>query len=222
MIDKLVEKTIKFSLFVQIITTFVSLDGLFVKIPAKDSVLQEILAIEAFVQFIEGFFYVWVILALKDMKLMTPRRYIDWMITTPIMLLTTIIFMKYNENTNLPFTVKQFIEENKEDVIHIFIYNGLMLLFGYLGETNVIPKEIGIPIGFFFFYKSFSIVYKYAEKTEIGQNLFKFLVVAWALYGVAAMLPIKEKNICYNTLDIFSKNFYGLYIYYKVRQLRIN
>ena len=79
-----------------------------------------------------------------------------------------------------------------------------------------------IPIGFFFFYKSFSIIYKYAEKTEIGKNLFKFLVVAWALYGVAAMLPIKEKNICYNTLDIFSKNFYGLYIYYKVRQLRIN
>ena len=95
MIDKLVGKTIKFSLFVQIITTLVSLDGLFIKIPAKDSVLQEILAIEAFVQFIEGFFYVWVILALKDMKLMTPRRYIDWMITTPIMLLTTIIFMKY-------------------------------------------------------------------------------------------------------------------------------
>ena len=129
MIDKLVGKTIKFSLFVQIITTLVSLDGLFIKIPKKDSILQEILAIEAFVQFIEGFFYVWVILALKDMKLMTPRRYIDWMITTPIMLLTTIVFMKYNENTNLPFTVKQFIEENKEDVIHIFVYNLRRSLF---------------------------------------------------------------------------------------------
>ena len=29
---------------------------------------------------------------------MTPRRYIDWFITTPTMLISTIIFMEYRKN----------------------------------------------------------------------------------------------------------------------------
>ena len=38
---------------------------------------------------------------------------------------------------------------------------------------------------------------------------------------IFVMLPVKEKNLCYNVLDIFSKNFYGLYIYYRIRELRL-
>jgi hypothetical protein len=34
-------------------------------------------------------------------------------------------------------------------------------------------------------------------------------------------LPVKEKNLCYNVLDIFAKNFYGLYIYYRIRELQL-
>ena len=221
MLDKLVKNSIYLSLAVQILTTLISLDGFNIKIPPKDNILKDILGIETFVQFIEAFFYIWVILALHDTKSMTPRRYLDWMITTPIMLFTTIMFMKYNENKNKPFTVIEFIKTHKQDVIKLFVYNGLMLLFGYLVETNVIPKHIGIPIGFFFFFQSFRVIYKYAEKTELGKKLFKFLAFVWALYGVAAMLPMKQKNICYNMLDIVSKNFYGLYIYYQVKTISI-
>ena len=47
-------------------------------------------------------------------------------------------------------------------------------------------------------------------------KLFKFLVVVWGLYGIAAMTDIKSKNIAYNLLDIVSKNFYGLFIYYYI------
>ena len=43
--------------------------------------------------FVEAFFYIWVILALKDLKIMTSRRYIDWFITTPTMLVSTIVFL---------------------------------------------------------------------------------------------------------------------------------
>ena len=70
-------------------------------------------------------------------------------------------------------------------------------------------------------YLSFNLIYKeYAQKTEEGTKLFKFLVVIWGLYGVAAMTDLKTKNISYNILDIISKNFYGLYIYYQILQLK--
>ena len=36
----------------------------------------------------------------------------------------------------------------------------------------------------------------------------------WSLYGVAALLGDKLKNISYNILDIFAKNFYGLFLYF--------
>lgn len=226
MIDKLVKKTIHFSLFIQIITTLISLDGFSLNIPQQDFILKEILAIETIVQFVEGFFYTWIIFALNDLNKMTPRRYIDWTITTPIMLFSTIIFFKYNElkengqMTN--FTTYEFFQDNKENAIKIFIYNGLMLLCGFLGEIGVIDKRIGIPLGFAFFYKSFETIYtEYAVKTELGKQLFNILAGLWSLYGISAMLPLQQKNIAYNMLDIVAKNFYGLYIYYKIKQLQI-
>ena len=97
-----------------------------------------------------------------------------------------------------------------------------MLLFGYLGEINILPKYISIPIGFIFFYKSFNLIYtNYANKSVLGKKLFMFLLIVWSLYGVAAMFPVNPKNISYNLLDIVAKNFYGLYIYYKISQISI-
>ena len=57
----LVYKTIYLSLAIQIITTLISLHGFYVKLDDKDNILKDVLAIEAIVQFVEAFFYVWVI-----------------------------------------------------------------------------------------------------------------------------------------------------------------
>ena len=75
-------------------------------------------------------------------------------------------------------------------------------------------------MGYIFFAMSFSLIYGYAKETETGMHLFYFLTSVWSLYGVSAMLDETKKNICYNLLDIVSKNFYGLYIYYKIYELR--
>ena len=85
-----VTKTIYLSLFVQIVTSLVSLDGVDIHLDKNNLVLQDILKLELFVQLVEGIFYVWIIYGLKDFNKMTERRYIDWMITTPTMLLSTI------------------------------------------------------------------------------------------------------------------------------------
>ena len=222
--NTLVSKTIYFSLVVQIITTIVSFGGLFVKIKDSDYVLKEILLLEGVVQIIESCFYIWVIFAIHNLKSVTPRRYIDWVFSTPIMLTSTIVFMKYQElkdkNLDTSFKMIDFLKDNKSNIFKIFIYNGLMLLCGFLGEVGIIDKRIGITLGFIFFYLSFDLIYKeYAKKSILGKKLFTFLLVVWGLYGVAAMTDIKTKNISYNILDIISKNFYGLFIYYKIVQM---
>ena len=222
-----VTRTIYLSLFVKVLTSVISLDGINLEMSTNDLVLQDILKLELFVQAVEAIFYIWLIYGLKDFNKMTERRYIDWVITTPTMLLSTIIFMKYQEhkekNDGKVVVFSEFISEHKDNIIKMVIFNGLMLLFGYLGETKAIPKAVSIGIGFVFFYFSFDLIYReYASKSELGTKLFKVLVFLWALYGVSANFAHIPKNISYNMLDIVSKNFYGLYIYYVILQLSKN
>ena len=221
---KNVFSTIYISLAIQIITSLYSYNGVYYDIEEKDKILIDILKIEIFVQFVETFFYIWVIHGLRDFSKMTSRRYTDWFITTPTMLVSTIIFLKYQEyketkNTQT-LTFNDFLKQNKQTIYKIVGYNALMLLFGYLGESNIINKELSIGLGFLFFFLSFKIIYEeYAIKSKIGKNLFGVLIVMWSLYGFAAFLDHNSKNISYNILDVFSKNFYGLYIFFKIREL---
>ena len=221
--EKLVAKTIYFSLLCQLVTTVISLDGLNYELAIEDDILKHILILEALVQFIEAGFYIWVIYALKDLKIMTSRRYIDWFITTPTMLVSTIIFMEYlrkkEENEDI-VDFWEFMKDHKENIIKLVSYNFLMLLFGLLGELNIINNKFAVAIGFGFFILAFKLIYdEYASKTQGGLKLFSFLVSVWSLYGVAALMPIVPKNTMYNMLDIVSKNFYGLFIYYYIRQV---
>ena len=223
---KTVKNTIWFSLILQIITGLIPIPGLYIKLQQKDEILTDILLLETVVQFIELFFYVWIAFSILNIKKMASRRYLDWFITTPTMLLSTIMFMKYqerkekNELQNKPLTTKNFITENKDIIIKIFGFNFLMLVFGYLGEINKISKYISIPIGFGFFYKTFELIYNnYANFTNKGKLLFAFIASVWSLYGIAAMMKPNEKNISYNLLDIVAKNFYGLYIYYEITRM---
>ena len=221
--EKLVAKTIYLSLLCQLVTTVISLDGLNYDLAIEDDILKHILILEALVQFIEAGFYIWVIYALKDLKIMTSRRYIDWFITTPTMLVSTIIFMEYLRKKEANEDIVdfwEFMKDHKENIIKLVSYNFLMLLFGLLGELNIINNKFAVAIGFGFFILAFKLIYdEYASKTQGGLKLFSFLVSVWSLYGVAALMPIVPKNTMYNMLDIVSKNFYGLFIYYYIRQV---
>ena len=80
------------------------------------------------------------------------------------MLLSTIMFMKYEEikekNINKYLTSYNFVEEYKEDIKKILLYNLIMIIFGYLGEINKINKLYSISIGFYFFILCFNLIYK--------------------------------------------------------------
>jgi len=223
--------TVKISLAIQVICGLIGFSGIFIPLQKKDLILRDILIIDTIVQAIEATWYVYIALAMKHIKEETiaSRRYSDWVLTTPIMLLATVLFMEYdniqdenieNENKNTSITTKKVISDNKNQLLRIGIYNYGMLLFGYLGEINILNKFISIPIGTIFFILSFKEIWVNYAKSEKSKKLFYFLAVVWGMYGVGAMQRVIPKNIMYNCLDIVSKNFYGLYIFYEIFKIR--
>tara|TARA_E500000178_G_scaffold225760_1_gene222598 strand:- start:1127 stop:1801 length:675 start_codon:yes stop_codon:yes gene_type:complete len=212
------------SILIQFITGIVTFGGMFYKLPKQDNVLKDILGLETVVQLVEGIFYIYIISSLRYMgsNVITKRRYLDWLITTPMMLLSTILYMEYenNKTTNKIMNVKEFVSNNKKNITNMFLFNTLMLVSGFLGETGLMLKSMTIPIGFVFLFLSFNIMYKnYVGKADINKRIFLLMTIVWSLYGVAAMFPTIIKNLSYNILDVISKNFYGLYLFAKVRDI---
>lgn len=222
-----VKHSLLISLYVQIITTFVGLIAIFINLSEKDLVLRDILTMETIVQIIEFIFYLWFSYFYNknvDKTDITKYRYYDWVLTTPLMLLSTIIYFEYNyyEKENRKLTFTGFIHDKSREILKIFAYNFLMLFVGYLQETGTINIWISTIVGFGFFYLTFSSIYNnFAIKSEKNMPIFYILVTLWGLYGIAAMLPLIQKNVSYNILDIFSKNFYGLFLVYIIWTKRI-
>ena len=219
--------TVYFSIFMQFATSIVQVNGLFIKLPEEHSILKDILMMETIVQVIEASFYLWLVFNFRNIQKMASKRYYDWVITTPLMLLATIIYMKYlelNENQKDPqgtiIKFKDFISDNAVNITKITVSNFLMLLLGYLGEIDVMSIVNSVIVGTLFFIYTFYVIWdEYAKYSKEGSMLFYFLFVVWGLYAVAALMKAKYKNISYNLLDIVSKNFYGLYIYYVIKMI---
>ena len=207
------------SIITQLVTGIIEIIALFIKVPSKYLFLKQMLFLEVIVQFIEGLFYIHWFYNFNNIINITPKRYLDWAITTPTMLITLIfylIFLKYKEN-NVADNLNFFELFNQEfyTIIIIFVLNWLMLLFGYLGEIKLIPVLSGILLGFIPFLIYYYIIYKkYAILSNDGLNIFLYFFIIWSLYGIVAVLPYKIKNMCYNILDLFSKNFFGIFLSY--------
>jgi len=197
----------------------INLISLFIKVPSKFLFLKQMLLLEVIVQFIEGSFYIYWFYNFNNILNITPKRYFDWTFTTPTMLITLIfylIFLKYKDN-NISYKLNFFELFNQEfyTIIIILILNWLMLLFGYLGEINLIPVLLGVLLGFIPFLTYYYIIYKkYALLSDDGLKIFFYFFIVWSLYGIVALLPYKIKNIFYNILDLFSKNFFGIFLSY--------
>jgi hypothetical protein len=221
--------TLLLSIVVQIITGIVEITALFTSVPKTFLLIKQLLKLELFVQFIEGVFYLWLIYNLKNVSDITPKRYLDWTITTPTMLITLIVYLIYlgkeeenekekeNEKESKPLDFFELINENSTTIFYVLILNWVMLLFGYLGEIKMLPTMLGVGLGFIPFFIYYFIIYnKYAILSETGIKLFWYFFIVWSLYGIVAILPYYLKNSLYNILDLFSKNFFGIFLSYLV------
>ena len=224
----LVKKTMVISFLAQIVTLFIGINAQFVMLDPKDVILKQALALENLVQFIEGSFYLWFILFYLnnvDKTDIAKYRYYDWFLTTPTMILSAIVYFQYNnlkhQDQVQEFTLLEFLKSDKNKVLELFGYNFGMLAIGYLHEIGLIHIALSTFIGFGFFFMLFIKIYNYYVKQSSTNYLIFYLMASiWSLYGIAAIFKFKLKNACYNILDIFSKNFYGLFLAYLVFSLR--
>ena len=214
---KLFFTTLVISVVVQIITGIIELTTLYVDVPKEQNILKQVLAMELGVQGIELVFYAWLVANFNNVSNITPKRYLDWSITTPTMLFSLIVYLIYSEYKNVAheLSLLGIFKTNFASISYIFILNWVMLVLGYLGETNIIPTLTGVAIGFIPFLMYFYEIYrKYVG--ESGSKLFWYFFIFWSLYGVVAVFPYYIKNAFYNVLDLFSKNFFGLFISYLI------
>ena len=211
--------TLVFSIIVQIITGIIEIGAFFVKVPTIYFIIRQLLLIELVVQIIEGSFYFWLAYNFTKVLNVTPKRYIDWVITTPTMLISLIIYLIYlnkkEENKTNELEFFSLMKENSNIIIPVVLLNWLMLLFGYLGEIRAIPVLLGVFLGFIPFLLYYYLIYvNYVTENTSGYLLFWYFFFFWSLYGFVAVLPYYVKNSLYNILDLFAKNFFGIFLSY--------
>lgn len=205
----LVYKTAVGSLVTQVVIGIVT--GASFVLQIKDSEarheLNVILGLELGSQLVEFLWYSIVICRLR--KITTWTRYIDWVVSTPIMLCSTVLFFSHRDDS------VTFVSPFEAVPIYMcLLCNWIMLLFGYLVEIEYISKPLGLTIGSLGLVGSFTLLGTHVPDSDgLSVGLFWFMYVIWAGYGVAAVLPYTSKNISYNFLDIVSKNFYGLFLF---------
>jgi bacteriorhodopsin len=206
------------SIIIQVLTGIFDIFALSIKVPLAVNIIKQLLILELLVQVIEGTFYFWLLYNFNTITNVTPKRYIDWVITTPTMLVTLIIYLIYLNNkaiSNLDFF--QVFNDNFNTISHILILNWLMLLFGYLGESKIISTLLGVFLGFIPFLIYYYLIFiNYVNFDNSGWKLFFYFFFFWSLYGVAAIFPYYIKNTFYNILDLFAKNFFGIFLAYVI------
>jgi len=207
-----------FSLVVQVIVGFIDYLAIQIEVNSKDELLKDLLKVELAVQIVEFTFYLWLIYHFsKVSRNITPVRYLDWAITTPLMLISLSAFLQHDgTNTN---RLSDFLSNNKGSIVKIVVLNAAMLVCGLLGEFGYLSHYISTALGFI----PFAFNFNYIKDTFLASSqdpfkigLFYWFVFFWALYGVAAIMSYTVKNTGYNILDIFAKNFFGVFLAYVV------
>lgn len=206
-----------FSLIVQVIVGIIDYLAIHIEVDSKDELLKDLLKVELIVQIVEFIFYILLIFYFsKISRNITPIRYIDWAITTPLMLITLSAFLNHDGSTTN--RLSDFLSNHKGSMIKIVLLNAAMLFFGLVGEFGYLNIYLSTTLGFI----PFILNFKYIKDTflpsddKFKNGLFYWFVFFWALYGVCAVMNYTNKNTGYNILDIFAKNFFGLFLAYTV------
>lgn len=217
----MIYQTAYLSLLIQLVVGIIDFLALQIKIPENKKLFKDLLKMELGVQIIEMIFYVWMVFNFSNIANITPKRYYDWIITTPTMLITLMAFLDKEHYLG----IMDYITKNKYDLIKVLSANMMMLLFGLMGELGYIQYQLAIVLGFIPFLYYYNEIYnKYIKDKELSlpkKGLFWFFFVVWSLYGISAFMPYISKNTMYNILDLFAKNATGLFLAYSIWKLQI-
>jgi bacteriorhodopsin len=179
-------------------------------IRTKNPKIRNILNLETCISVVAAFYYGQFVEEIKsgaDYEKINVTRYVDWSITTPIMLLVLVLAFLYN-NKKGPMRFSNYLI--------ILLFNYLMLGFGYVGEIGMLDKQWANTFGFLAFFALYYFIYvKYIAGNKNSDNniLFGTFVFLWALYGVFYTMDSVTRNVGYNVLDLFSKCFVGIFFW---------
>jgi bacteriorhodopsin len=202
------------SLIVQFIVGVIDFAALKVEVQPKDELLKDLLKVEIVVQVIEFIFYLWLLCYFSNVsKNITPFRYLDWGLTTPLMLITLSGFLSHDGNKTTRLV--DFLSTNSASIAKIVLLNAAMLAFGLVGEFGYLSPLLSTALGFIPFFLNFKHIkdtFLKNSKDKYKNAVFYWFAFFWALYGVFAVMSYIYKNAGYNILDIFAKNFFGLFL----------
>ena len=174
--------------------------------------IRHILNLETCISIVAGYFYSVFLAQIEGYSKegkevnwsdITKTRYIDWSITTPMMLLVLCIVLGTHTKQKITLSV----------ITSILVLNYIMLYIGYLGETAVLERFTACILGFIPFIIMFLIIFmNFVKQKYIFSNyaLYFFFLITWAMYGIVYLVPQTYKNIVMNILDCIAKCLVGL------------
>ena len=155
---------------------------------------------------------------MKDIKKIQRLRYLDWILTTPLLLFTYWELARF-EGWNGSY-------------YNLLIPNILMIVFGYLAEfpeviCNRLSRNILYIISTIFLiivlYEIFRITSFLKENNYNTQNIEYFFYIGWTLYGLNFLNPNENlRQTGFNILDLFNKGIYSLYLDSVIRNNLMN
>jgi bacteriorhodopsin len=174
--------------------------------------VRHVLNLETAISLIAGYFYsVFLdkisVYEKEDRKIdwadITSTRYIDWSMTTPLMLLALCLVLSQNIGKSITLRV----------ILTVIALNYIMLYLGYLGETGSMDRFVACLLGFVAFAGMFFLIFcEYVSQKRKTANyiLFGVFLSIWLFYGVFYMMSENYKNIGMNILDCLAKCCFGL------------
>lgn len=140
-------------------------------------------------------------------------RYMDWFLTVPLQIIEFYLIVSIITKVSINVFYK------------LLLCSFLMLLFGFLGETNILDRNIGFILGSIFWIIIIYEIYygTLAQKKNknkdkkinfIYNNLTYIITYGWLIYPLGYLLNNNNMIIIYNLADFINKILFALVIWF--------
>ena len=199
----------------------------FLSLPQFDSKWRTSILVSGLITFIAAVHYYYMREAATSGGVTTEIRYIDWILTVPLMCVEFYLILKVAGAT-------------KSMMWKLILWSTVMLVTGFFGEFNggsalgLGPAMWGLLSGAAYFYIAYMVWFGEAKKLAVSaggavekahNTLAWFVLVGWAIYPLGYMLGTEgwysglndiislDMNVVYNVGDAVNKIGFGLVVY---------
>ena len=134
----------------------------------------------------------------------TRTRYVDWMLSTPILLVSMAMFFRMRRG---------LVVDPLCSVWNPLVLNQVRLTVGLLAELGYIPPLRGVLAGVAFLATTFFLLYQTVDPTDPWSfGLFNAAYALWVLHEVTPLLSPDPKTVARDLLDVASKTGYCIFL----------